>query len=468
MTTPQPTTAATTTPAVPSLYHLLPFAPNAEQRHALDQLVNFVQPQNPLHLCVLRGCAGTGKTSIIKALTDYLHQQQVEFRLAAPTGRAAQIIGKKTGNGARTVHATIFTPEMQEDGVIRFLPKTNPSDKFTIYIIDEASMLPDAINLGNEGFCQETSTLQRLIAYVQEGNPNSKLIFLGDTNQLPPIENRSFSPALNLEYLQQRYHLDGIEILLNQIERQQNGSYILENAENLRNAIEHGIPMKTLRCRNLNSFSRGVQGYLHRMQQDNENSAVMIAYTNKQVNAMNTWARKFKYQYKDHEPLKAGEWLMLNQNTLKGNDLLMRGTSFRVLEVRPSKPFAQLQFANAQLQYTALDGQQKTIVSKILLNTLTNQAGHLSHEANRLLVHEAIKHNRKYRESKNPQDDPFVGALRVRYGYALTCHKAQGGEWEHVFLNPLFNREDLKWCYTAITRASQHLYSWPLSELNKN
>jgi exodeoxyribonuclease-5 len=451
-----------------TIHHLLPFAPNAEQRAALDQLVTFVQPENPLRLCVLRGCAGTGKTSIIKALTDYLHMQEVEFRLAAPTGRAAQIIGKKTGNGARTIHATIFTPEVQEDGVVRFLPKKNPSDKFTVFIIDEASMVPDAITYGNQGFAQDTSTLSRLIEYVQEGNKDNKLIFIGDTNQLPPIENRDFSPALNLTYLKQRYSLDGMEIVLNQIERQQNGSYILENAENLRNAIEQGIPMKTLRCRNLISFSKGVQGYLQMLDDTSDSSAVMIAYSNKQVNAMNTWARKFRYQYQDGDPLMVGDLLMLNQNTIKNDTLIMRGTQLKVLEVMPSREFAGLQFVNAHLEFKALDGETKTLETKVLINTLVNENGNLSHEVNQRLVHEAIKYNRKYRDSKNPEDDPYVGALRVRYGYAITCHKAQGGEWEHVFLNPLFNREDLKWCYTAVTRASRHLYSWPIGNLQKN
>lgn len=460
--TPTPTTPATT------IHHLLPFAPNAEQRNALDKLVSFVQPENPIRLCVLRGCAGTGKTSIIKALTDYLHQQETEFRLAAPTGRAAQIIGKKTGNGARTIHATIFTPEVQEDGVVRFLSKPNPSDKFTIFIIDEASMVPDAVSYGNAGFSQDTSTLSRLISYVNEGNKDSKIIFIGDTNQLPPIENRDFSPALSLDHLKQRYSLDGMEIVLSQIERQQNGSYILENAENLRNAIERGIPMQSLRCRNLSSFSKGVQGYLQMLDDNTDYSAVMIAHSNKQVNAMNTWARKFRYQYKDREPLKAGELVMLNQNIVKNEMLLMRGTQLKVLEVRPSREFAGLQFVNANLEFTGVDGETKTMVTKVLIDALVNETGNLSHEVNQRLVHEAIKYNRKYRDSKNPEDDPYVGALRVRYGYALTCHKAQGGEWEHVFLNPLFNREDLKWCYTAITRASKDLYSWPLGDLQKN
>ncbi len=457
-----------TTTTLSGIRHLLPFTPNAEQLAALEQLVTFVQPENPARICVLRGCAGTGKTSIIKALTDYLHQSEIEFRLAAPTGRAAQIIGKKTGNGARTIHATIFSPEVQEDGVVRFLPKTNPSDKFTIFIIDEASMVPDAVSYGNDGFRQDTSTLSRLISYVQEGNKDSKLIFIGDTNQLPPIENRNFSPALNLDYLKERYQLKGTEIVLNQVERQQNGSYILENAENLRNAIERGIAMKTLRCRNLSSFSKGVQGYLQMLDDSSDSSAVMIAYSNKQVNAMNTWARKFRYQYKDREPVKVGELFMLNQNIIKNDMLMMRGTQLKVLEVRPSKPFAGLEFVNANLEFTSIEGETKTLVTKVLTDTLVNENGTLPHEVNQRLVHEAIRLNRKYRDSKNPEDDPYVGALRVRYGYALTCHKAQGGEWEHVFLNPLFNREDLKWCYTAVTRASRQLYSWPLGDLQKN
>lgn len=462
-------TATTNTPAAAlQSVEMLPFVPNDEQRLALDRLEAFVQPENRQSVCVLRGCAGTGKTSIIKALTDYLHRQEIEFRLAAPTGRASQILGKKTGNGARTIHATIFSPEVQEDGVVRFLPKTNPLDKYTIFIIDEASMVPDAVSYANDGFSQDSSTLARLIQYVQEGNKESKIIFIGDTNQLPPIENRDFSPALSLLHLKERYSLDGIEIVLSKVERQQNGSYVLENAENLRNAIEQGIPMRTLRCRNIASFSKGIQGYLQTLDDSTDNSAVMIAYTNKQVNAMNTWARKFRYQYKDRDPLKPGEILMLNQNVIKNNMMLMRGMQLKVIEVRPSKPFAGLHFVNANLEFTSLEGEIQTMVTKVLTDTLINENGNLSHEVNQRLVHEAIKYNRKYRDSKNPDDDPFVGALRVRYGYALTCHKAQGGEWEHVFLNPLFNRDDLRWCYTAITRASRHLYSWPLGHLQKN
>lgn len=456
----------TTTAVLPNIESLLSFAPNADQQLALAQLVEFVQPENPSQLCVLRGCAGTGKTSIIKALTDYLDSSEIAFRLAAPTGRAAQIIGKKTGNAAKTIHATIFTPEVQEDGVVRFLPKSNSSNQYTIYIVDEASMVPDAVSVNNMGFSQDSSTLSRLIQYVREGNAASKIIFIGDTNQLPPVENRNFSPALHLPYLQEKYRLNGVEIVLNEIMRQENGSYILENAENLRNAIEQSIPMKSLRCRNLSNFSKGVQGYLQMLDDTCDNSAVMIAYTNKQVNAMNTWARKFRFQYKDREPLKPGDLLLLNQNTVKNEDLMLRGMHMKVLEVRPSRPFAGLDFLNVNLEYTSLAGESKNLVTKVMVNTLLNENGNLAHEDSQRLVHEAIKYNRKYRETKNPEDDPFVGALRVRYGYALTCHKAQGGEWQHVFLNPLFNRDDLKWCYTAVTRASQHLYSWPLGQLN--
>ena len=453
-----------TTAADASLFSLLSFNPNPGQEQAIYALIAFVQPENPDRICILRGCAGTGKTSIVKVLTDYLHQQQTPFALAAPTGRAAQVIGRKTGNGARTLHATIFTPEAQEDGSVRFLEKPNPSADFTVYIIDEASMIPDMVALNNSGFSQDSSTLSRLVDYVKQGNPKSKIIFIGDTNQLPPIENPDFSPALNSKYLSERFGLPVTELVLTEIMRQQNGSYVLDNAENLRNAIEQNQPMINLRCRNLRSFSNAVQSYLSMLDDDRDDSAVMIAHTNRQVNAMNTWARKFRFHYKDRDPLKVGDLLMLNKNTIKNETLFMRGTSLRVLEVRPSKPFADLHFVNANLAYTNTEGHEQTMVSKILVDTLVNENGTLPHQVSQRLVHEAIKHNRKFRESRKSEDDPYVGALRVRYGYALTCHKAQGGEWEHVFLNPLYRRDDLRWCYTAITRASQHLYCWPITQ----
>lgn len=442
------------------LVSFLPFAPNSEQETVLKRMQDFLDPSCKERFFILKGAAGTGKTSLIKAVTEYLDQQERIFYLSAPTGRAAQIIGKKTGQPASTTHSLVYVAEPDEDGIVVTLrPKTNKEQAACVFIIDEASLINDSFYRCNDSFIVEQPLLSRLIDYANEGNIKSKFLFIGDEYQLPPV-GENYSPALNETYLSQKFALPGISASLQQVMRQDEGSYILSNACKLRSNIQRGTQPGALRFNHTGSYGAAIRRFAQYYEPLHDGRSVFIGRSNKQVQAMNLAVRRQLFGWNVRELLLPGELLVANQNMILSDEVLFRGSPVWIQQCGPLEVFAGVHFINTTLTFASLTGQMITARSKVVLDTLVNETGQLTVEKRKAIVHEAMKRNRKYRESKRPEHDAFVGALHARYGYALTCHKAQGGEWQHVFLNPMYGQAEGRWLYTAVTRASDHLYSW--------
>lgn len=441
-----------------SLIRNFSFNANADQEQALGKISGFIT--NNEDFFILSGSAGTGKTSLVQAITDHFVEEEITFHLAAPTGRAAQVIARKTEHPARTLHSMLFESEYDEDSLqVIFTPKVNTShDDIRFYVVDESSMISDELQTNNNRFFQNVTLLSQLIKYAKQGNSNNKIIFIGDLNQLPPV-HCDFSPALSEVHLKQKYDLKGSHFPLTIVERHGEGSYILENAEKILKAMKNANNTEHLTYHSSRKFSPSIQDYLRKTGDGSSDMAIMIALANTQVNALNQWARNFRYQYKNsNRPLMPNELLISNNNTLLEDEVLYKGNSLIVSDIWKPEEFAGLHFINAKIHFENLSGNKIQAKTKILLESLSSINGEIPLEDEKKLLHEAFRKNRRFRETKRPADDAFVNAIRPRYGYALTCHKAQGGEWAHVYLHNGYRKENLRWLYTAVTRAKNELY----------
>ena len=438
----------------------LPFTPNKDQDQALRKIAEFLCPDNNSDFFILTGPAGSGKTSLVKSLVYHFFNNDTSFHAASPTGRSARLLSKHSGCHARTIHSLLFNPEFDDDSMqITLIPKVNKAhEDQRFFIIDEASMISDRAN--SEGkFIQSNSLLKQLISYVKAGNTKNKIILIGDRYQLPPV-NSNHSPALSCKYISEKYGLNGSHFDLQIVERQKADSYILKTANEILESFQKGVNYSLDSFKQGYNFSSAIKYYLNDFNKNDKDHAVMIALSNGQVNALNTWTRKFRYNYKDHHKVMPGELMICNHNCQLGDEILQKGQHFKVNKAWKPEQFADMHFINAEIEFENTGNHLVTTKSKILLESIVSRDGNIPLKDEKNLLHEAYKRNKKFRESKNVCDDAFVNAIRARYGYALTCHKAQGGEWKNVYLHPGYKKENLRWLYTAVTRASQELFSW--------
>jgi len=443
------------------------FEPTPEQAQVLELLMQFVHPDSGQEAFVLSGAAGTGKTSLMQALVRYLDDNGIDAYLAAPTARAAHILSSKTGWEVRTIHSMIYRAQSKknEPGVV-LSTRYNPQESFAVYIVDEASMVSDRNRVGESGLFEAPGALLAdLIQFMRQEKGGFRVVFLGDQFQLPPV-GEEHSPALDPGYLQRVHGLKTQSAELKQVMRQSEGSALLALAHNLRTRLGAEGPVRPEGRRGLTP----VEDVFHALRRfrdgydpDREDQAVFIARSNKRVNWLNAWARKVMYM-PDDALLLPGERVVLEASWIGGERIVYRGDSGVVLEVSDEiESYAKLQFAEARVAFKDGFGEPFVAESKVLLNILSSERGMLSWDQEKFLHHQVISHNRKFREDKHPRNDPYIGALRLRHGYALTCNKAQGGEWNEVMLDPFFPKDAYRWMYTAVTRARERLFSWPNS-----
>ena len=433
------------------LASFLPFTPTADQSRALGAIGRFLA--NPdADAFVLCGAAGTGKTSVTRAITEHLASEGVPFHVLAPTGRAAKIIGEKTGVRARTVHSAIYTPSPVEgESTVWMVPKANGCTDRTVFVVDEASMLSNRADTKGE-MRTARAPLADLVRYVKEGNARSQIVFVGDAFQLPPVGEQA-SAALDPVLLQEAYGLRVHTAELREVMRQASGSYIMENALRLREAMESGRTSARPRLKRLSNEGAQVRTFLDAFDPERPESATMLAYTNRDVNRMN---RNVRARLGTAGPrLAPTDRVVLQRPWRRDGALLVGGEQGTVLSVGEASSFGGLSFAEVRV---AFDGD-RVVDDLALLDTLTAPKGSLRADQERALLHEAIRRNPAFRESRHLSDDPHAGALRLRHGFALTVHKAQGGEWDHVYLHPYLAR-DSRWVYTAVTRARKEAYSY--------
>ncbi|KAF5066204.1 ATP-dependent RecD-like DNA helicase [anaerobic digester metagenome] len=449
---------------------------------------------------LLRGYAGTGKTFMIKGIADFLIAEGRQVILAAPTGRASQILQEKSGHQASTIHRLLYAGEHMRDtdkhngeeyDVLKIFygVESNPYAADAVFIIDEASMVSNAFNENDLLKFGSGYLLNDLIQYVfpDPAGGRRRIIFSGDSAQLPPVD-MAISPALDVGYLQQNYHLKVMESELREVVRQDQRGTILGIATSLREAIRqnrYGLP--ALKQGGDVTFIEGTQlvdRFLERAGSQYD-QAVVIAHSNRMVYAMNQAIRRQLYPGSGETPVPGDRLVVVKNNYLYSKELLNgeTGTLLSInnqhihehrVEVRlPNKTVSgdrlhkvTLRFREAVIRFTGAEGSCD-IRCMIVDNVLFSGRRDLTYIENVALLVDF-----KQRWGQGPgksrdfrmalREDPFFNALRVKFGYALTCHKAQGGEWKDALVNCRtmmgYNTEAyMRWFYTAVTRAAKHL-----------
>jgi len=438
------------------LEYLLFHTPTTEQKTALEALAEFVKAKNEDDFFILSGAAGTGKTSITSALIGYLNDNEIPFKIAAPTGRAARILGKKSQTISSTIHSLIYNADTnKETGVVSWKLKQNKSKDFTVFIIDESSMINVESN-GEGMFQSDNSLLSNLIKYIRSGNDKNKVLFLGDRNQLPPYEEQD-SLALDPNHYRKNFNWKGSFHYLTEVKRVEDGSYILKNATNLRRSIDENIVIPDLEGNRIRHVWDAAKEFAKEFNPDLLDQSVAIGRSHKTNKMFNDEVRK-KIFGSQTKLIENGDLLIVLQNWKRGEHVLYNGDHVLVEEVDFSqkKSVCGLDFVPIKLKAQKLDGSIQIIEDFIHLETLMAEDGKIPIEVENQLRAERFRKNKIFSTSGNSEDDPYVGALKVGYGYAITCQKAQGGEWDKVYINT-FGIKDKKWLYTAVTRAKSEL-----------
>lgn len=440
-----------------TIFDLLPFTPTTEQAKFLFELEEFMGTNEDFFL--LRGSAGTGKTSVAKAVVDYLSGRQIPCFLSAPTTRAARIIGRKTDRDARTMHSRIYHIEPLEDGRIQTHLKMNDDTLPTLYIVDEASMISDRVT-GDDKFISARGLLENFIRYVKEGHSQSKLLFIGDVYQLPPIgyDAGQTPPALSEHYLRERFSLTGRVINLTDVKRQAEGSSILRSATSLRDAMEWG---RSWHIESERSFGLkgAVNGYLRSFNPKRLEAAVYIAPFHKSLTQFNTTVRQ-QLGYTDS--VSVGDVVVFHQNFIDTDYSAFNGDFGTVVEIiNGVERFGGLHFQEIAVELIDERGLPQRVSGKVCLEFIRAEKAELMREQENTLYSEVMRTDKAFRESKFRQNhqNPYLGAMRLRYGYGITGHKAQGSEFGAVFLNTWSpnGNPNLNYLYTGVTRARERL-----------
>lgn len=447
-----------------------PYNPTKDQLFALNALSDFLLSTDANTLFLMKGYAGTGKTSLVGALVKTMADLQQKSFLLAPTGRAAKVFSNYAGQKAFTIHKKIYRQKAFSNEPTGFLPTDN-LHKDTIFIVDEASMIA---NDGVDSFIFGTGRLlDDLIQYVYSGE-NCRLILMGDVAQLPPVLQTE-SPALNPGILK-GYNLNVIEVALTQVVRQEGDSGILFNATRLRDALRNNEVeiFPKLRLKGFSDFRKiGGEDLIEEISaaysRDGIEDTLIITRSNKRATIYNNGIRN-RILYREEE-LSSGDRLMVARNNYfwttgcKEMDFIANGEIIQVLRVRRTTEVYGFRFADVTVRFQDYDLEMDV---KILLDTLQTDSPALPKELNDKLFYTILEDysdiSTKAGKMKKMKVDPHYNVLQVKYAYAVTCHKAQGGQWMNVFLDIGYITEEMlgedfyRWLYTAITRATHRLY----------
>jgi exodeoxyribonuclease-5 len=446
------------------------FEPTDGQAIVLYHLSAFLlsQKENPTY--ILRGYAGTGKTTLVKTLVKTLPYIGMRYVLMAPTGRAAKVLSSYTGQGASTIHRRIYQAMTYPDGSIRIARAENKF-KNALFIVDEASMIGEQKEFGG------SSLLDDLLSYVFSGE-NCRLLLIGDTAQLPPVGSNE-SPALDCEYLKSEFPITAATYELTEVKRQALESGILYNATDVRQLLSQNLYEYSLPIFHLQDFDdiqkiepETFEEMLHNAFANmSDNEAVIICKSNKRANMFNQAIRGRILNIEGE--IATGDKLMVVKNNYywtEGNPDINFIANGDMAEIRKIKHFDEMygfRFADVELSFTDYP-EAPNVEAKFLLDTLYSNSPSLTEEENKRLF-AAIEEdymdipNRRERY-KEMRKNPWFNALQVKFAYALTCHKTQGGQWSNVFIDSSLNLketlevEDLRWLYTALTRAQERVY----------
>ena len=458
------------------------YKPTLEQENAVKKLADFLYSPQKDKLFLLKGYAGTGKTSLIGALVKTLDQLQQKCVLLAPTGRAAKVFSHFAGHQAYTIHKKIYRQKSFSNETDNFSINEN-LHQHTLFLVDEASMIA---NEGLSGSMFGTGRLlDDLIQYVYTGE-GCQLMLIGDTAQLPPVGEEE-SPALQVDALK-GYGLIVEEIKMTEVVRQVHDSGILWNATMLRNCIanEDYFSLPLIRIKGFpeikvlsgNELIETIDECYNQVGMD---ETMIVCRSNKRANIYNKGIRN-TILYRECE-LETGDLLMIAKNNYfwsegcKEIDFIANGDIAEVRRVRKEQEIYGFRFADVVLRFP--DYGDCELEVKMLLDTLHTDTPALPKEMNDRLFYSVLEDYAditiKRERMKKMKNDPYYNALQVKYSYAVTCHKAQGGQWKRVFLDQGYMTEDMlspdyfRWLYTAFTRATETLYlvNWPKVQIDE-
>lgn len=448
-----------------------PFDPTEIQQELLRQLSEFSFDKDDDAIFILKGYAGTGKTTAMSTYVNNLWEVGKKFVLLAPTGRAAKVISNYSKKKAYTIHKKIYHPKKQPNGNVAFVKQPNKHTN-TFFIVDESSMIADGS--GDVNLFDKNSLLDDLMEYVYNGM-NCKLIFIGDTAQLPPVKSE-LSPALSEGTLAVNYDKNPYLLELDEVTRQHRNSGILANATTLRNHLDEDFFLDFKFNIDFPDIVRLQDGYdieeaiINAYDRAGIEDTAFIVRSNKRANQYNQQIRtKIRGQESD---ISAGDYVMIVKNNyfwLKDSteaDFIANGDIAEVQEIYNIKELYGFRFAEVKLRlidYLDL----KPIDTVLLLDTLTSETPSLSYEESNRLYKEVLQdyaeERSKYRQMLSVKNNHYFNALQIKFAYAMTCHKSQGGQWDTIFIEQPYlpdglNRDSMRWLYTAVTRAKEKVY----------
>lgn len=452
------------------LHANFPFLATEKQDVMLKLLSIFIFETDKESLFLLKGYAGTGKTTVISTFVNTLQFTGKKAVLLAPTGRAAKVISVYSQRPAFTIHKKIYFPKKQSNGSLSFVLQPNKHTN-TFFIVDEASMIPDEKQHQNS--FESSSLLDDLISYVYSGK-NCKLIFVGDTAQLPPVK-LTMSPALDSDILTKHYFKDVKEIELDEVMRQHENSGVLFNATQLRKLIQNdGNPFQfQIKFPDIKRLEDGYEiedAILDAYNSNGVEDTAFIVRSNKRANEYN---RQIRMQIRGQENMiSTGDYIMIVKNNYFWLDetslagFIANGDICEVLRIFSIKEIYGFSFAEVTLRMIDYP-EMIPFETVLLLDTLTSESPSLTYEDSNKL-YQAIKEDyaeetSNYKQLLAIKKNPYFNALQVKFSYAITCHKSQGGQWKTVFVEQPYlpdgvSKEYYRWLYTAITRAQEKLY----------
>lgn len=467
---------------------------NPDQKNALTKLEAFID--GPVQVFMLKGYAGSGKTTILKGLVEYLHSIEKNFALMAPTGRAAKVIRERTGQEAFTIHKSIYSFEdllevKEGDSFFyQYKIRNNVDVAGKVFIVDEASMLSDAKSEGEFFRFGTSHLLTDLITFTRVTQPGvkSKIIFVGDPCQLPPVGDNS-SKAFEPAYLNEKFNVTSDEVEMKEVKRQEGKSGILVAASKIRKSISARFFNDfNLRSNGTDLFNPSYEIFLNTWQKA-PSPKIIIAYKNKTCLDLNLQIRERRFG-SANLPVQKSDIIILGANNYRkgvfnGEFAVVNEVSSssitRTIALKGKKP-VELTWRDVELVFPDAEVNNKIVRGKILENLLYGENYLLPEETQALYVDFTARHKglkpRTEEFKEAIMKDEYFNCLLMKYGYAVTCHKAQGGEWDTVFtvwdydnaegFNCFTDKQRkagkthqdfYRWAYTAVTRASKYLYA---------
>ncbi|MFD2907756.1 ATP-dependent RecD-like DNA helicase [Flavobacterium ardleyense] len=448
------------------------FEPTLKQDIFLQKIADYLLNSTSEDIFVLKGYAGTGKTTIISNVINSIENVDMKCVLLAPTGRAAKVISNYSGKPAFTIHKRIYYPKKNNSGGVSFTLQQNKF-KNTLFIVDESSMISDTAQ--DSKLYENGSLLDDLFFYVEAGK-NCKLLLIGDTAQLPPV-NMTVSPALDIDGLSLHYQKNVHHIEFDEVMRQSEDSGILYNATLLRDLLNsHFIDTFKFNLKGFKDIVRLQDGYdiqdaIHGAY-DNYGleDTVFIVRSNKRANQYNQQIRA-SILSKENE-ISTGDYLMVVKNNyfwLKEESeagFIANGDIIEILEIRKIQELYGFKFATVKVRMVDYPNQAP-LDTIIMLDTIMSESPSLSYEESNRLYQEVLldyeDERQQYKKLQKVKANEYFNALQVKFSYAITCHKSQGGQWKTVFVEQPYlpNGIDIdyvRWLYTAITRSQEKLY----------